>query len=221
MPPNEYTVLAAIVCDYKNGQNKQVVALSTGTKCFPSNECLKKERIVDCHSESLLKRAFKRHLISVLDRSDSQLDNISSLDLFVTQLPCGAVQRWEGHHSQQLTTRKPGRGDACLRATCLKKITKWAFMGLQGKTLLQFTKHPILINNIVIGNCGPIGEYNQQMVDNWFTLEDDCICYDPFLFTHNLPKIKFCEKFRNNLFVKSDSNQSTPTSVVMWKSGIH
>ena len=46
---------------------RQVVALATGTKCFPQNVNNSQEDIVDCHAESLLKRAFKRYLIELLD----------------------------------------------------------------------------------------------------------------------------------------------------------
>ena len=220
---NQFSVLAAIVCSDKSSSKRRVVSLTSGTKCFPTNEILKTQRIVDSHAESLLKRAFKRHLISLLN-SGSDLEDISSVDLFISQYPCGTIQRWRGETATNPAKRvkrelgfirKPGRGETCLRATCLHKISKWVFMGLQGNKLIQFTKRPIRINNIVIGNCGPIGEYDQQLVDQWFQLSDSCVAYKPFDLKC-LPKIKFCEKFRNDLFIKCDNKESTATSIVMW-----
>ena len=219
-------MLAAIVCEHKDvitsGRRRRVVALSTGTKCQPYNEEVKHRLIVDSHAESLLKRAFKRHLISLLD-NNVQLDNILSVDLFVSQLPCGSVQRWKGYLQSDdknvMTDKKPGRGELCLRATCLKKIKKWIYMGLQGKRLIQFTKRPILIKNIVIGNCGPIGEFEPKLLFDLLTLDDTCTAYHPFQFT-TLPNIKFCDNFRKELFTRSESKQPCSTSIVSWITGI-
>ena len=61
---DEWTILAAIIINYENDKN-QLIALSTGTKCFASENCENQDKIIqDCHAESLLKRAFKRYLIS-------------------------------------------------------------------------------------------------------------------------------------------------------------
>ena len=57
----EHTVLAAVLC----GQT--VVALATGTKCFPENVSTHRTQLIDCHAEPLVKRAFKCYLLSALE----------------------------------------------------------------------------------------------------------------------------------------------------------
>ncbi|CAG2176911.1 unnamed protein product, partial [Oppiella nova] len=224
-PNSEYTVLAAIVCDHKNHEKgsieRKVVALSTGTKCYPSNQSSKDYLIVDSHAESLLKRAFKRYLISQLD-NEFKIDNNLGISLFISQLPCGSLQRWKGDpnyvsnetQTDRQMNRKPGRGETCHKPPCIRKIAKWIYMGLQGKRLLEYTKQPICINNIVIGNCGQLGEYDQQMIKDLLSLDPNCITYNPFEL-NSLPQIKFCKEFRNDLFIKSDEKQSAPTAVVI------
>ncbi|CAG2117525.1 unnamed protein product, partial [Medioppia subpectinata] len=224
-PESEYTVLAAIVCERKDCDNKsigrQVVALTTGTKCQPSNWSSKQHLIVDSHAESLLKRAFKRYLISQLENG-LKVDNLD-ISLFISQLPCGSLQRWKGDPNYGLndtqTDRKPGRGEPCHKPTCLKKIAKWIYLGLQGKRLIECTKDPIYINNIVIGNCGQIGEYDEQMIKDLLALDANCVSHNPFKLDF-LPQIKFCKDFRNDLFIKCNEKQSAPTALVMWLTGI-
>ena len=65
---HEHTVLAAILEHQTINLQNRVVALATGTKCFPHNVNNKQESIVDCHAESLLKRAFKCYLIELIDQ---------------------------------------------------------------------------------------------------------------------------------------------------------
>lgn len=197
------------------------MALATGTKCQPYNEEVKHQLIVDSHAESLVKRAFKRHLISLLENNVS-LDDISSVDLFVSQLPCGSVQRWQGCLSSDdgsVADKKPGRGELCLRATCLKKIKKWIYMGLQGKRLMRYTKRPIHINNLVIGNCGPIGEFQSKLLSDSLKLDDRCSAYTP-LQLMAVPNIKFCENFRKECFTRSEGKQPSATAIVSWDTGI-
>ncbi|XP_054164618.1 tRNA-specific adenosine deaminase 1-like [Oppia nitens] len=231
-PKSEYTVLATIVCNVKNHTNDsidtKVVALTTGTKCFASNESSSDDLIVDNHAESLLKRAFKRYLICRL-QSGHNLDDIQTITLFVSQLPCGSLQRWKGDPDLEANSsksnrhlsdvcRKPGRGVTCYRATCLKKIAKWIRLGLQGKALIALTGRPFYINNIVIGNCGQSGEYDQQMLTNMLSMTDICTVYNGFQMNY-LPKIKFCHDFRYECFIKSDAKYATSTSLVMWLTG--
>lgn len=66
-PAVEHTVLAAVVEEHKTTSKLCVVALATGTKCFPKNLATKAEAIVDCHAESLVKRCFKHHLLGLCE----------------------------------------------------------------------------------------------------------------------------------------------------------
>jgi hypothetical protein len=89
-------------------------------------------------------------------------------------------------------------------------------MGLQGKHLIQLTRTPIYINNIVIGNCGQVGEYDQQMLVDMLSInQSNCLTINPFNL-NRLPSFKFCQHFRNDLFVKTDSKCSSSTAIVMW-----
>lgn len=218
---NEYTVLSAIVYQYINSNVSKVVALSTGTKCFPKNITHDNNNgIVDCHSESLLKRAFKRHIMSELNNGFKTIDSNINITLFISQLPCGCCQRWKGNDSIDLN-RKPGRGVLCAKTSCIKKIAKWNCLGLQGRQLIGLTKAPLYINNIVIGNCGQLGEYNQQLIEDMLSLKDsNCVTFNPFVL-NVLPSIKFCQQFRNELFIKRESKRSTSTAIVMWLEGLH
>jgi hypothetical protein len=214
-----------------NSNSKKVVALSTGTKCYPENQSSNSSNnginsginnginsIIDCHAESLLKRAFKRHLISHL-KDGFKIDNNIMITLFISQLPCGCLQRYKGNsnlNDSQLNYRKPGRGSLCSKPSCIKKIAKWNYMGLQGRQLIQLTRTPIYINNIVIGNCGEIGEYDQQMIIDMLSLnQTNCLTINPFNL-NRLPSIKFCQQFRNDLFIKTQSKRSSSTAIVMW-----
>lgn len=83
---HEFTVLAGLVEYDKNGINEpNVICLTTGTKCFPKNISNYTENIVDCHAESLLKRAFKRHLIGVIDNWLENKQQINSIDEFYNE----------------------------------------------------------------------------------------------------------------------------------------
>ena len=88
------------------------MALATGTKCFPGNVEYRRDEVVDCHAESLLKRAFKCYLLQLVEdclgkkgRTDTThqllLRGVLSRRrycLFVSQTPCGVVSRWKGDH---------------------------------------------------------------------------------------------------------------------------
>uniref|UniRef100_T1K6F6 tRNA-specific adenosine deaminase 1 n=1 Tax=Tetranychus urticae TaxID=32264 RepID=T1K6F6_TETUR len=49
--------------------------------------------------------------------------------------------------------RKPGRGEPCNEASCIDKILKWSYLGIQGKRLISLTRRPIRLKSIIIGNC--------------------------------------------------------------------
>ena len=228
---DEWTILAAIIINYENDKN-QLIALSTGTKCFASENCENQDKIIqDCHAESLLKRAFKRYLISKI-KYKQQLNDFK-VTLFISQLPCGVVQRWKGAqqpninendlnltHENVVFSKKPGRGEPCLKPTCMNKLIKWNLLGLQGRRLIEYTKKPIRINNIIIGNCGQIGEFDQQFLARLFKtdnlIENDLFKPDDY----KIPNFMFNQEFRKTPFIKTHSNSPSPSSIVAWKEGI-
>ncbi|KAI2796352.1 tRNA-specific adenosine deaminase 1 [Blomia tropicalis] len=195
----EHTVLAAVVEQERSSTKLRVVALATGTKCFPQNVERKHEDIVDCHAESLMKRAFKRYLIG---RLDYILDNNISLEqfqnevtgnhnyyIFVSQTPCGCITRWQGESESQSNqtelnesnlksfkligvNRKPGRGDLCPKAGCIHKLAKWNAFGIQGKRLCTLTNKAIVPYKIIIGNCETNqNEFLQQEICDRITID--------------------------------------------------
>lgn len=66
-PVREHTVLACIL-QHSAENETQVVVLATGTKCFPQNLPAKREKLVDCHAEPLVKRCFKKHLLELYQK---------------------------------------------------------------------------------------------------------------------------------------------------------
>ncbi len=157
-----------------------MVALATGTKCFPGNVEYRRDEVVDCHAESLLKRAFKCYLLQLVEdclgkkgRTDTThqllLRGVLSRRrycLFVSQTPCGVVSRWKGDQRGDLESssalrpfkavgvnRKPGRGELCPKAACIHKLAKWAIFGLQGRLLLPLLGRPLTVQKVILGNC--------------------------------------------------------------------
>lgn len=117
----------ACIVECQDSLSSRVVALATGTKCFPQNVASRLDSIVDCHAESLLKRAFKLHLIELINQwteEDKPIDQFyeqgecrsclttllslyrlvikpREYTLFVSQTPCGCVSRWQGDAKQK------------------------------------------------------------------------------------------------------------------------
>ena len=98
----EWTTLAGIVEGKKSSSingglsDYCVVALSTGTKCVTGKDATLSNVIVDCHAESLLKRAFKRYLIAHLAKNQPIHLESYAYHLFISQLPCGTIERYKG-----------------------------------------------------------------------------------------------------------------------------
>jgi hypothetical protein len=88
--------LSCLVIEENN--QKKVIALSTGTKCLPGNKKEKPNLLMDSHAEVLCKRAFKRYLIHRI-KSNNFLGDYQ-LHLFISQLPCGVVERYKGERKR-------------------------------------------------------------------------------------------------------------------------
>ncbi|UXI19362.1 hypothetical protein NH340_JMT05305 [Sarcoptes scabiei] len=242
---NEFTVLAAIVEYFGVFENVRVVCLATGTKCFPKNVKDYRNEIVDCHAESLLKRAFKRYLIKIIENKpeDAQLNQIklNSNDkkycIFVSQIPCGTISRWKGnhivnhHHDKDLeiykdigVNRKPGRGELCPKAGCIHKIAKWNLFGLQGCRLLPLIKEPILFDHLIIGNCESIDniESELQIIHNrliWKTekyIQIDSIIEKSIQHARKIG-LHFATNFKKKEFIRNKI--PCGSSIVAWLDG--
>lgn len=126
-PENSYTVLATIN-EFPSGK---LLALASGTQACNR---VYDDDIEDCHAESLVKRAFKRHIIDDLINRKyydyqtkknpdfqkdldvkqggqqtialSDKDNPCNyeLTLFVSQFPCGLIKRYQGEEPRDEST---------------------------------------------------------------------------------------------------------------------
>lgn len=218
----------------------EVVSFSTGTKCVNENklqnstidcraESLQNSIIIDCHAESLLKRSFKRFLISRIKEKKLQLNHFT-VNLFISQVPCGVIQRWKGADDKNPLEsyackgihRKPGRGSLCPKPSCINKIAKWNLLGIQGKQLIGFTKRPIYIENIIIGNCGQEEEYDEHYLKESLRCDfhNECKVFTNLFTLNRLPKLMFCKDFRKDILVRSLSKRPSPTSIVSWIEGL-
>ncbi|RWS30186.1 double-stranded RNA-specific editase 1-like protein [Leptotrombidium deliense] len=157
---DEWTTLCSIVIEENN--TFLVACLATGTKCVTGQWASFKGAVIDCHAECLCKRAFKRFLISHV-QSGKSFDT-AKFHLFISQLPCGVVDRYKGNIDKPCVgvRRKPGKGERCLKPSCVDKLCKWNILGLQGRRLLAFTKKPIRFETIIIGNCGQENEFDEN-----------------------------------------------------------
>lgn len=56
-----------------------------------------KNLIIDCHAESLCRRAFKHYLANKI-RQGSSTEDLESAEyhLIISQLPCGLINRYKG-----------------------------------------------------------------------------------------------------------------------------
>lgn len=219
-----YTVIATIN-DY---DTKKLIALATGTqanlKDYPDD-------IEDCHAESLVKRAFKRYIIDLINHivSNSSLDGDvgskvretvpTSLILFVSQFPCGVLKRYEGEDKIQGASveRKPGRGtlrDGKIvyveKDTCARKLRKWAQSGLQGHKLNSILSVESKLKQILIGNC-EIDEnldYKTHIEQFKHIVKADDSSINVDLLNH----------IRQDEFIFSPSKQAQPEALVWWAS---
>lgn len=209
----------------------RVVALATGTKCFPGNVAHRREEIVDCHAESLLKRSFKCYLLQLVEDSLGSSQNYQITDLykrilskrqyclFVSQTPCGCLSRWKGDGKDQPkeesrkdfklvgVNRKPGRGELCPKAACIHKLAKWNILGLQGRQLLPLVGYPITMDKIIIGNCElEEGTFAHEQILARLTLNQDELpssLQHPELFNFTkTPKLAFASHFRYEPFLR-------------------
>lgn len=217
-------MLAAIVIEKESCQ-LEVVALATGTKCFPSQKETASDTIEDCHAESLLKRAFKRYLISQL--KSNQGINWQKLYFFVSRMPCGVEERWEGASESLLQAtqstsgvrRKPGRGIPTSKTSCIDKLAKWNLLGLQGMRLLPRFSCPVFFDYLIIGNCGQTGDFNEERLDCLINCESNELGVDKLFKKKKVIECSFCESFRHEEFVKTSEKRAASTSIVYWKDG--
>ncbi|KAI1285158.1 tRNA-specific adenosine deaminase 1 [Halotydeus destructor] len=234
----EWTTLAAIVqqglTESCEPRNLEVVALATGTKCVTGKDARLPNVIADCHAESLLKRTFKRYLISLLGSSTGStplaVDSQHKLHLFVSQLPCGTIERYKGSNCESdldIVRRKPGRGSRCLKPSCIDKLAKWVRFGLQGKSLIAYTRVPVRIHSLVIGNCVEQQEFDRQRLLAALGIvepvaEHQQSAKKPRLEIEQFEppmdfSINFCETFKKDCLTKSDTRQACSNAIVAWK----
>lgn len=217
-------MLAAIVIEKESCQ-REVVALATGTKCFPSQKETAIDTIEDCHAESLLKRAFKRYLISQL-KSNQEI-NWQKLYFFVSRMPCGVGERWQGASESLLQAtqstsgvrRKPGRGIPTCKASCIDKLTKWNLLGLQGMRLLPHFNSPVFFDYLIIGNCGQTDDFNEERLGSLLNCDINELSVDNLFKREKVIECLFCESFRHEEFIKTNERRAASTSIVYWKDG--
>ncbi|KAG9508740.1 Growth hormone-inducible transmembrane protein, partial [Fragariocoptes setiger] len=204
---DSYTVLSTL----NDSESGKLLAFATGTqaslKKFPDD-------IVDCHSESLLKRAFKRYLINNFQNIDRYP---IKLHLFISQVPCGVFKKYQGIQATDsvgnIIKRKPGRGQVIngsnvyvQKPPCVEKIVNWIENGIQGKKLKG--KYDATLESLVIGACGFPDESS---------VTDEIKKYIP---TNICPKILYCpefihkdlQRFRNN----GIERKPLPINYVWW-----
>ncbi|RWR98748.1 double-stranded RNA-specific editase 1-like protein, partial [Dinothrombium tinctorium] len=223
----EWTTLAAVVIEEDN--RFYVACLATGTKCTTGERSKLQNVIIDCHAESLCKRAFKKFLCHHFLNGHS-VDGLK-FHLFISQLPCGVIERYRGavdkDNEQIGIQRKPGKGEKCEKASCVDKIAKWNILGFQGRRLLAITKKPIKFDSIVIGNCTEKPEYNGKRFRACLTIDKYQI--DPNqnkiikseitnMFPLNYcPSLHFNENFRESIFTRRESVNASNSAIVFWK----
>lgn len=222
---DSYTVIATIN-DY---DTKKLIALATGTQAN-----LKKypDDIEDCHAESLLKRAYKRFVIDQISHIVSNFspeDDIgaairktipTNLILFISQFPCGVIQRYGGDNpivEGTLMKRKPGRGTLIngkvvyvKRDTCAHKLSKWIENGLQGFRLKSIFNIESRIKQILIGSCEIDENLNYKTYMEQFKqiIKSD---------NHSID-VDLLSNFRRDEFVFNPLKLPQPEAIVWWAS---
>lgn len=233
-PRNSFTVVATL----NDQETGELLALATGTQA-----CLRiySDDIEDCHAESLLKRAYKRHLIDTIrsilyDKTLSSTEverRISekcahNLILFITQFPCGLIKRYQGEEpldeKGEVVKRKPGKGtnkDGKIfyvqKDTCNNKIKKWFQVGFQGSKLNELFGIKSKVKRIIIGDCEPETVdyllYAEQLKAH---LSSDCAELQ------EEPIIEIVEhSIRRKEFVFETFRQPQPVAVVWWARPTH
>lgn len=230
-PPNSYTVIATLN-DYQTGE---LLCVATGTqatnKTYPDD-------IEDCHAESLLKRAYKKYLISrslglisSQDKRTSRNDIIckvkqeccQDLVLFISQFPCGLVKRYEGYdlrHEEDgsVNCRKPGRG--CYRngqviyvskENCFLKLRRWLLNGFQGSNFKSLFDVRCRIRKIIIGDCEPDKGLNYELYVNQMKNE-----LAQHIGCELEPEISLIDNISRDEFVFDQQKQPQPIALVWW-----
>lgn len=227
-PVDSYTVLATI---NDLSESKNLIALATGTQ---ANLKVYSDDIEDCHAESIVKRAYKRHVIDRLidlgPRCDNRADfrelvskelvGDQSLVLFISQFPCGFNTRYQGEDPVDENTgekikRKPGRGKKVdghmiyvTREPCFDKIKRWLVDGLQGKRLETSFGIRRRISKILIGNCEPDETYDYEKNLKKFR--------QTILEIDEKVEIELADGIRSEQFVYDGDKQPQPESVAYW-----
>lgn len=220
-PPNTYTVIATL----NERQTGKLLALATGTQAKIKTY---RHDIEDCHAESLLKRAYKRYLIGKISRAiqkdgrmSATLECPEELIFFVSQLPCGLVDRYEGEQPRDEVTgdilrRKPGRGlkiDGQLhyveKNDCTSKLHKWISEGMQGEAINNYLYIECPISSILIGNCQPEEDFHYRFHLNQLRLHLLRGCRREVEFVH-------INSFRHDEFVFNPEKQARPECLVWW-----
>lgn len=227
-PTESYTSLASI-SDYNSGK---ILSLATGTQ---ANYRKYPDDIQDCHAESLVRRAYKRHLIDRIkliisgNKGNCNRKEVyeaiikecsTEITLFVSQFPCGFINRYKGGEvrdsSGNVIKRKPGRGlekDGTIyyveKDDCFSKLKKWIVEGLQGKQIKEIFDITCKIKHIVIGNCEPNGEFDYRHHVN--EIKQTLSCDIPI-------NISVDEQIRRDEFVFSSKKKPQPVAIVCWDS---
>ena len=191
---NEWTSLAAIIevkepidCTKSDLKSFRVVSLATGTKCVTGKAAnVDPNVIIDCHAESLCRRAFKRYRIECI-KNGHWPERRTKYYMLISQLPCGIVDRYEGE-SEECVFKKPGRGERCLKPSCIFKISKWIKNGLQGRSLVDVhnccnvpkssgsdeTVGRIDLSGLIIGNCTQEVEVTENVLTKINSVIEEC-----------------------------------------------
>ena len=168
--------------------------------------------------------------------------------LFVSQMPCGCISRWQGDSKEKGSlpnqsdlksfkvlgiNRKPGRGDLCPKAGCIHKIAKWNIFGLQGRNLLPLTGKAIPIHKIIIGNCEQnAGDFRRDELIARLAMDlgELNVIYDrlqqPQMFNFELSRntsVEFASKFRFEEFVRENgktNKRPSGSSIAAWLKGM-
>lgn len=219
---DHYTVIASL---YDNTR-RHLVAFASGTQANLKNF---QDDIEDCHAESLLKRAYKRYLIDKINSlfemrlKETDIKQLvkdeceGSLSLFISQFPCGFLQKYEGQ--MPVLHRKPGRGLVRNDETyyvekdcCLIKLKRWVSQGLQGHRLNSIFGFKSKIDKVVIGGCEPDQNLDYLSYSKLLTSEISC--------DRNI-EIDVYQHVSCRGLVFSPSKRPDPVSIVWWNSSFN
>lgn len=136
--------------------------------------------------------------------------------------------------------RKPGRGEPCLKASCVDKLAKWHLFGLQGKRLLACIGKSVNMDSLVIGNCVESVEFDSEALSQAMFPErigsqsetredDDDSDSEPaskrpkqeqvFRVNKQIP-ISFADEFRKDELTRTSSKRASSGAIVSWLEGI-